>query len=294
MNAENKPKHEELRPRGLGRGLSALIGDEAVPVRGEAPRKFPTLPIAFLRPNRHQPRKRFAEEDIQDLANSIREKGVLQPILVRPIVGEASRFEIVAGERRWRAAQLAKLHEVPVVIREMADGEALELAIVENVQRADLNAIEEAAAYHELMDRFGYTQEKVSQVVGKSRPHVANTLRLLRLPEGVKAMVREGKLTAGHARTLLGAADPEARAEEILDSELNVRQAEHRSKPKSGAKGRASNIDPDIRDLESNLSNRLGLKVHIVHKDKKGGELRIAYKTLEQLDDLIHRIKNGG
>jgi ParB family chromosome partitioning protein len=294
MNAENKPKHEELRPRGLGRGLSALIGDEAVPVRGEMPRKLPTLPVAFLKPNRFQPRKRFAEEDIQDLADSIREKGVLQPILVRPIAGETSRFEIVAGERRWRAAQLAKLHEVPVVIREMGDGEALELAIVENVQRADLNAIEEAAAYHELMDRFSYTQEKVSQVVGKSRPHVANTLRLLRLPESVKVLVREGKLTAGHARTLLGAEDPEARAKEILSNELNVRQAEQRSKPKKRSGGRDPNIDPDIRDLESSLSNHLGLKVHIMHKDKKGGELRIAYKTLEQLDDLIHRLKSGG
>jgi ParB family chromosome partitioning protein len=294
MTAENKPKHEELRPRGLGRGLSALIGDEAVPVRGEAPRKLPTLPIAFLRPNRFQPRKRFAEEDIHDLAESIREKGVLQPILVRPIAGEAQRFEIVAGERRWRAAQIAKLHEVPVVIREMVDGEALELAIVENVQRADLNAIEEAAAYHELMDRFGYTQEKVAQVVGKSRPHVANTLRLLRLPEGVKALVRDGKLTAGHARTLLGVEDPEARAREILASELNVRQSEQRSKSKKGGATKRPNIDPDIRDLESSLSNRLGLKVHIAHKADKGGELRISYKTLEQLDDLIHRLKSGG
>jgi len=294
MTADNKPKHEELRPRGLGRGLSALIGDEAVPVRGETPRKLPTLPIAFLKPNRFQPRKRFAEDDINDLADSIREKGVLQPILVRPIAGETSRFEIVAGERRWRAAQLAKLHEVPVVIREMADGEALELAIVENVQRADLNAIEEAAAYHELMDRFGYTQEKVSQVVGKSRPHVANTLRLLRLPETVKALVREGKLTAGHARTLLGADDPEARALDILSSELNVRQSEQRSKSKAKSSSKAPNVDPDIRDLESNLSNRLGLKVQIVHKHEKGGELRISYKTLEQLDDLIHRLKSGG
>src|SRR5665213_978204 len=183
-----------------------------------------------------------------------------------------------------------KLHDVPVVVREMADGEALELAIIENIQRADLNAIEEAAAYHELMDRFGYTQERVSQEVGKSRPHVANTLRLLKLPEAVKAMVRDGRLTAGHARTLIGVADPEARAREIVESALNVRQAEQRSPTKSGKTKSNTSSDPDVRALESNLSNMLGLKVHILHKGERGGELRIAYRTLEQLDDIIHRL----
>src|SRR6201996_7015326 len=191
---------------GLGRGLSALIGEEAAPTRGEA-KNARSLPVAFLRPNRFQPRKTFAPEDLNDLTESIREQGVLQPILVRPVKGEADSFEIVAGERRWRAAQLAKLHDVPVVVREMGDGEALELAIVENVQRADLNAIEEAAAYHELMDRFGYTQERVADEVGKSRSHVANSVRLLKLPEPVKAMIRDGQLSAGHARTLIGVSD---------------------------------------------------------------------------------------
>jgi ParB family chromosome partitioning protein len=292
---EGKAKGEEVRHRGLGRGLSALIGEEAVPVRGEiAARKVPTLPVAFLRPNRFQPRKRFAEDDIRDLADSIREKGVLQPILIRPIAGEHSRYEIIAGERRWRAAQLAQLHEVPVVIREIGDGEALELAIVENVQRADLNAIEEAAAYHELMDRFGYTQDRVSQEVGKSRSHIANTLRLLKLPESVKVMVREGQLTAGHARTLLTVDNPEARAREIVDSALNVRQAEQRSKSRSKSYKIGETTDPNVRELESSLSNWLGLKVQIVNKGKKGGELRISYKTLEQLDDLIHRLRNRG
>jgi len=292
---ESKAKAEEVRHRGLGRGLSALIGEDAVPVRGEiAARRVPTLPVAFLRPNRFQPRKRFAEDDIRDLAESIREKGVLQPILIRPIAGESSRYEIIAGERRWRAAQRAQLHEVPVVIREIGDGEALELAIVENVQRADLNAIEEAAAYHELMDRFGYTQERVSQEVGKSRSHIANTLRLLKLPESVKVMVRDGQLTAGHARTLLSVEDPEARAREIVDSSLNVRQAEQRSKKNSRPKKPSETIDPNIREVETSLSNWLGLKVQIVHKGKKGGDLRISYKTLEQLDDLIHRLKNRG
>ena len=293
---ESKPKAEEVRHRALGRGLSALIGEEAVPVRGEvATRKVPTLPVAFLRPNRFQPRKRFAEDEIRDLAESIREKGVLQPILIRPITGEPSRYEIIAGERRWRAAQLAQLHEVPVVVREIGDGEALELAIVENVQRADLNAIEEAAAYHELMDRFGYTQERVSQEVGKSRSHIANTLRLLKLPESVKVMVRDGQLTAGHARTLLSVNDPEGRAREIVESSLNVRQAEHRSKDHTQKlKKPSETIDPNIREVESSLSNWLGLRVQIVHKGAKGGELRISYKTLEQLDDLIHRLKSRG
>jgi ParB family chromosome partitioning protein len=285
---------EETRPRGLGRGLSALIGDEAVAGRGEPAKGARAMPIAFLKPNRFQPRKRFAEEELRDLANSIKEKGILQPILVRPIKGQADAFEIVAGERRWRAAQLASLHDVPVVIREMEDSEALELAIVENVQREDLNAVEEATAYHELMDRFRYTQERIAEEVGKSRSHVANTDRLLKLPESVKAMVRDGRLSAGHARTLIGAADPEARAREIIDSALNVREAEQRSDHKKKPAHNSIHSDPNIKSLESNLSNILGLKVHIVHKGEKGGELRISYKNFEQLDHLIRRLKTGG
>jgi ParB family chromosome partitioning protein len=209
------------------------------------------------------------------------------------VAGDASAFEIVAGERRWRAAQLAKLHDVPVVIREMNDGEALELAIIENVQRADLNAIEEAAAYQELMDRFTYTQEKLSQEVGKSRSHVANTLRLLKLPESVRTMIRDGRLTAGHARTLIGLADPEARAKEIIASALNVREAEHRSNSKSGAKGQPSRKDADTRAVEDSLSNVLGLKVQILHKGAKGGEVRVSYKTLEQLDEVVRRLNRS-
>ncbi|HUB85890.1 MAG TPA: ParB/RepB/Spo0J family partition protein [Rhizomicrobium sp.] len=287
---------DEHRRHGLGRGLSALIGDE-VPVTpkviegsGKNPR---TVPVAFLRPNKFQPRKTFVQEDLQDLANSIREKGVLQPILVRPVAGETNTYEIVAGERRWRASQLAKLHDVPVVIREMSDGESLELAIIENVQRADLNAIEEAAAYHELMDRFGYTQERVAQEVGKSRPHIANTLRLLKLPEGVKAMLRDGKLTAGHARTLIGLPDAEARAKAIVDSALNVREAEQRSPTRSGKPKLTLVKDADTRALESSLSNMLGLKVQISDKGAKGGELTIEYRTLEQLDEVVRRLSKG-
>jgi ParB family chromosome partitioning protein len=287
MNA--KPAAEEHKPRALGRGLSALIGEEAAPTRGEA-KGARTLPVAFLRPNRFQPRKNFVAEDLNDLAESIREKGVLQPILVRPVRGESDAFEIVAGERRWRAAQLAKLHDVPVVVREMNDGEALELAIVENVQRADLNAIEEAAAYHELMDRFGYTQEQIAKEVGKSRSHVANTLRLLKLPESVKAMLRDGRLSAGHARTLLGAADPEAAARAIVEGQLNVREAEQRSAGRKRSSGGPAQHDVNVEALESSLSNVLGLKVQIVHKGDKGGDIRIGYKTLEQLDDLVRRL----
>jgi ParB family chromosome partitioning protein len=286
---------DEMRPRGLGRGLSALIGEEAVPTRGEARgRSIRTVPIAFLKPNRFQPRKRFAEEDLNDLVQSVKEKGILQPILVRPIAGDINAFEIVAGERRWRAAQLAKLHDVPVTVREMSDSEALELAIIENVQRQDLNAIEEAAAYHELMDRFAYTQDKVASEVGKSRSHVANTLRLLKLPETVKAMVRDGQLTAGHARTLIGLPDPEARAQEIVAGALNVRQSEQRSQAKKGKIHKQPVEDPNIKDVESMLSNALGLKVQVLHRGDKGGEVRISYRSLEQLDEITRRLKNRG
>ena len=282
------PKEEPRR--GLGRGLSALIGDENIPV--PPPKGVRSLPVAFLRPGKFQPRKYFGEEELADLAQSVREKGVLTPILVRPLGGES--YEIVAGERRWRAAQMAKLHDVPVVVREMADAEALELAIIENVQRADLNVLEEATAYQELMDRFGRTQDQVAQEVGKSRSHIANSVRLLRLPDSVQAMLREGKLTAGHARTLLSAADPEAAALEILAGGMNVRQAEQRSATKKKLTKPVAK-DPNINQLETSISSRLGLKVQIMHKvDKsgrdKGGEIRVTYKTLEQLDEVARRL----
>jgi len=291
MTAGETRRAEEGRHRGLGRGLSALIGEEATiaaAAEGGA-RGQRTLPLAWLKPNPFQPRKTFAPEELQELANSIREKGVLQPILVRPHGAES--FEIVAGERRWRAAQLAKLHDVPVVIRELSDGESLELAIVENVQRADLNAVEEAAAYQELIDRFNYTQEKLAQEVGKSRSHIANTVRLLKLPTSVQAFIREGKLTAGHARTLIGHPDPERRAKEIIRQALNVREAEQRSKKKKPAASVSSNAD--VKALEASLTQVLGLKTEIAHKGASGGELRIFYKTLEQLDEVIQRLSAG-
>jgi ParB family transcriptional regulator, chromosome partitioning protein len=284
----------EERPRGLGRGLSALIGEEAVPTRGEsaAARATHRLPIAFLRPNRLQPRKRFASEELNDLADSVREKGVLQPILVRPVRGEANAYEIVAGERRWRAAQMAQLHEVPVVVRDMGDSESLEIAIIENVQRSDLNAIEEAAAYYELMERFKFTQEKVAKEVGKSRSHIANTLRLLPLPEAVRALVRDGALSAGHARTLVGLPDAEKRAQEIIAGLLNVRQAEQRSSDKR--RGQTSRPkDSETIDLESRISNALGLKVKVRDRGKRGGEVRIEYRSLEQLDEIARRLSKN-
>ncbi|HWY65940.1 MAG TPA: ParB/RepB/Spo0J family partition protein [Rhizomicrobium sp.] len=279
------------RPRGLGRGLSALIGDEAAAVKGEpvAKKDLRSLPVAFLQPGRFQPRMDFAEQPLQELAASIKEKGVLSPILVRPIGPD--RYEIVAGERRWRAAQLAKLHDVPVVVRELPDDQALELAIIENVQRTDLNVIEEGAAYEELITKFGRTQEDVAREVGKSRSHIANTIRLLRLPDPVKVWIREGALTAGHARTLLSEADPEGRAIELMAGKMTVRQAEQRSvKKKPGGKLAK---DPNIADLETSISNRLGLKVQIVHRGDKGGDVRISYKTLEQLDELTRRLSKS-
>jgi len=280
------------RPRGLGRGLSALIGDEVAAVKGEpvAKKDLRSLPVAFLQPGRFQPRMSFDEQPLAELAASIKEKGVLSPILVRPIGPD--RYEIVAGERRWRAAQLAKLHDVPVVVRELPDDQALELAIIENVQRADLNAIEEGAAYEELITKFGRTQEDVAREVGKSRSHIANTVRLLRLPNQVKAWIREGKLTAGHARTLLSEADPEARARELIEGALTVRQAEQRSVSKRKPGGKLAK-DPNIADLEASISNRLGLKVQIIHKGDKGGEMWISYKSLEQLDELTRRLSKS-
>jgi ParB family transcriptional regulator, chromosome partitioning protein len=285
------PPHPD-RPRGLGRGLSALIGDEVAAVRGEAAARKDSrsLPVAFLQPGRFQPRKSFDEQPMADLAASIKEKGVLSPILVRPLGGD--RYEIVAGERRWRAAQIAQLHDVPVVIRELPDDQALEIAIIENVQRADLNALEEAFAYEELTAKFGRTQEEVAREVGKSRSHIANTIRLLRLPEQVKIWPREGKLSAGHARTLLGVADPEARARELIQGAMTVREAEQRSKPEKKPSAKVSK-DPNIADLESSISNRLGLNVQIIHKGDKGGDMRISYKTLEQLDELTRRLTKG-
>ncbi|MCD7058420.1 ParB/RepB/Spo0J family partition protein [Pelagibacterium xiamenense] len=288
------------KPARLGRGLAALIGDMG-PV--EAPRQLDTgsgvrrLPVEFVVANRANPRKDFDDELLEDLTNSIREKGVMQPLLVRPSAEDPDRFEIIAGERRWRAAQKAGLHEVPVLVREVDDKEALELAIIENVQRADLNALEEAQGYGQLMDQFGYTQNDLAQVIGKSRSHVANTLRLLRLPAEVQEMIESGDLTAGHARTLITSDDPLALARRIVSAGLSVREAEAlhqkdteaKKRPASEASTKGKEKDADTLALERQLSDALGLSVTLDHKEK-GGKLEIRYKTLEQLDGVCSRL----
>jgi ParB family chromosome partitioning protein len=285
---------DELARRRLGRGLATLIGDvETLPQadRTRAPRR---LSIASLRPNPRNPRKSYDAADLEELVQSVREKGVVQPILVRPL---GSDFEIIAGERRWRAAQKAGLHEVPVVVHEVSDKEALELAIIENVQRTDLNPLEEAAGYQALADEFGHGQDDIARIVGKSRSHVANTLRLLKLPDEVKAYLDDGSLTAGHARALLGLADPLAMARAIVAQGLNVRQVEAIAQERAEqagkvAKSRRRIKDADTLTLEKRLSDALGLAVAIHHRGQ-GGELRIRYKNLEQLDEVIRRLERA-
>ena len=280
----------------LGRGLAALIGDVDSPAteppsdHGRGQRR---LPVAFLRPNPRNPRKSFGAADLDDLTASVREKGVVQPILVRPVEGAVDSYEIVAGERRWRAAQKAGLHEVPVVVRDLSDKEALELAIVENVQRQDLNALEEAIGYQQLIDGYAYSQSALAEVIGKSRSHIANTLRLLKLPEEVQVYLREGKLTAGHARALVTLDDPVAAARRIVEAGLNVRDVEALGESAGRRKttgGKKPTKDADTRALEKSLTDRIGLAVTIDHKSN-GGRVTVTYKTLEQLDDICRRLR---
>ena len=292
---------QEQTKKRLGRGLAALIGDGddgSEDVVLDNARTYRQLPIEYIKTNPHNPRKSFTEEDIEDLANSIREKGVLQPIVVRPVAGRTNLYEIVAGERRWRAAQRANLHDVPAIVRDFDDREALEIAIVENVQRTDLNAVEEAEGYNELIARFHYTQDQLSKVIGKSRSHIANTLRLMNLSPAILDHLRAGALTAGHARALLTSdLDPEDLAARIIGQGLSVRDAERLAKAgkpkKARSAARASTTkDADTAALEKSLSEALGLKVAVTHKGPQGGEIRIAYSTLEQLDDVCRRLSN--
>ena len=280
----------------LGRGLAALIGDVGEETGTiDRTRGQRQLPIEFLRANPRNPRRKFAEEELSELSASIREKGILQPILVRGVFGKKDAFEIVAGERRWRAAQKAGLHDVPVVLLEIGDREALEIAIVENVQRTDLNVLEEAAGYESLMSEFKYSQNDLARVVGKSRSHVANTLRLQKLPASVKRYLSEGKLTAGHARALLAHEDPEGLAKLIVEAGLNVREVEARAQERPVARGKQTRRkikaakNADIRALEKRLSDVLGLSVEIVQRGM-GGVLRVRYKTLEQFEALSRRL----
>ncbi len=287
------------KKRGLGRGLASLLGEEEGATQAQSSqssvRADRQVPIEKLHPSRVQPRLRFDPDALAALADSIRQQGVIQPILVRNHDEKPGEFEIVAGERRWRAAQQARLHEVPIVLRALSDSEALEVAIVENVQRQDLDPVEEGEGYHRLMQEFGHTQEDVARLIGKSRSHVANTLRLLALPGEVKEMISEGRLSAGHARTLLSSEDPTSLAREIIAKGLNVRQAEALAKagkprgPRAAPTGGAK--DPDTLRLEESLSENLGLKVTIEGKGESG-RLSVHYSTLEQLDSLLAKL-NG-
>jgi ParB family chromosome partitioning protein len=287
---------QEQSKKRLGRGLAALIGDD-VSEEGvvEDARSLRHLPIEFITRNPRNPRRSFAESDLADLTASIRAKGMLQPIVVRPVTGETNRYEIVAGERRWRASQLAGIHDVPVIIREFSDGEALEIALIENIQRADLNPIEEADGYQQLIDHFEYTQQQLADSIGKSRSHIANTLRLLNLPARIRTYLQEGALTAGHARALVANPAPEALADKIVKLGLSVRDAERMaresdndSQPKPSQPAAAR--DHDTVALERNLAEALGLKVQIAHSAAGKGELRIKYSTLEQLEDVCKRL----
>lgn len=283
--------------RALGRGLSALLGDEAVqnPQTIPADQRGQSLPVEFLAPSPFQPRRIFNQDDITELTASVRERGVLQPILVRPNPTRPNHYEIVAGERRWRAAQAAQLHEVPVIIRELSDEGLLEIALVENIQRADLNPLEEASGYLRLINEFDHTQESLAKVVGKSRSHVANTLRLLTLPETVQWLVDQGQLSAGHARALIGADDPTGLAAKIVKSGLNVRQTEalvkREKSPRKSAQSTVPRNDPDTIALERTVSDLLGLKVNIEFRGENvGGKVVVHYGNLDQLDEIIRRL----
>jgi len=289
--------------RGLGRGLSALMADipqaDAEPQGASATRRPDmTVPVERVRPNPDQPRRAFTQEALQELAASISEKGIIQPLIVRPDPDTQELYQIVAGERRWRAAQIAQLHEIPVIIREFDDTEVLEVAIIENIQRADLNPIEEATGYRQLMDRFDQTQEHLATAMGKSRSHIANLMRLLTLPDEVQGMLMNGSLSAGHARALINRDDAVQIARDIVRNGLSVRDVEKRTR-KPGQAGRKADRkltekDADTQALESDLSAALGLAVTIDHDPDKGaGKLTIGYRDLGQLDDIIQILNRG-
>jgi ParB family transcriptional regulator, chromosome partitioning protein len=282
------------RPSGLGRGLSSLLGEVAqeAPVGGGDPGgNVRMMPVSSIEPHLDQPRRHFDEESLVELAESIKTRGVLQPILVRP---HGHRYQIVAGERRWRAAQKARLHEVPVIVREFDDSETLEVALLENVQRRDLNAIEEAEGYKKLIGDYGHTQEALGKLVHKSRSHIANLLRLLDLPEKVRGLLAAGMLSMGHARALVSAADPETLADEVVSRDLSVRDTEKLVRMRKGGRERQGRLgyksaSADIDALERQLGDMLGLKVKITHKPD-GGIVALGYSTLDQLDMICQRL----
>jgi ParB family chromosome partitioning protein len=286
LNPRELAMADEARSR-LGRGLASLIGD----VGGEAahvdrPRAQRKVPIEFLKPNPRNPRREFADAELGELADSIRQHGVIQPIVVRPVRGAQDRYEIIAGERRWRASQIAGLHEVPIVPVDVSDSDALEIAIIENVQREDLNAIEEAQGYHALANEFKRSSDEIAKIVGKSRSHVANMMRLTKLPADVQAYIALGQLSAGHARALIGVPDPAAAARRIIEQGLNVREPVRQPRKSSGG---AKTKDADTVALEKRISDALGLAVNIDHR-APGGIVHIRYRDLDQLDEITRRL----
>lgn len=286
MDSSHAPKKR------LGRGLAALIGDESIEETVvQDVRSLRHLPIDLLKASPNNPRKHFADSELEELSKSIRDKGLLQPIVVRP--REHGEYEIVAGERRWRAAQRAGIHDVPVLIRELTDGEALEIALIENIQRSDLNPLEEARAYALLIEQFTYTQQQLADSIGKSRSHIANTLRLMNLPESVREQIQQGNLTAGHARALVATDSPAELADQIIKLGLSVREAEGLAREASASKKPKvrPEKDADTKALEKSVADALGLTVEINHRGNAGGTVVITYKTLEQLEDLCERLK---
>ena len=285
--------NSSISKKGLGRGLSSLMGDvKDTLTKNESLNQETKISIAKLKPSPSQPRRLFDKNSINELAESIKSKGLVQPILVRPSPTETGAYEIIAGERRWRAAQIAQLHEVPAVIRQLDDVESLEVAIIENVQRSDLSPIEEAAGYKRLIENHGHTQEVLAEIVGKSRSHIANIIRLLGLPQSIQDMIIEGKISSGHARAIMNSAFPEQLAEKIVSENLSVRAAEDLAKQKKPELKKVKLKDPDTIDLENNLTATLGLNVLIDHKGKKGGSIKIEYKTLDQLETVTRKLKN--
>ena len=288
------------KKKGLGKGLAALIGEKESlvndinitnDVSNQNLRQSDEIPIEFLHPNKNQPRKLFDEEKIDELSQSIKQKGLILPILVKKI--DENNYQIIAGERRWRASQKAGLHDVPVIIKNLDDKEILEIALIENMQREDLNPIEEAEGIARLQDEFKYTQEELSNILGKSRPQISNTIRLLKLPQKVKEFVQNKTLSAGHARALVGLEDPYAIAQVAIKKNMNVRQLEtyiSYVKNKRGKKGNKTK-DPNILSLENEITQMLGLIIKIDHKDSEKGKLEIFYNNLEQLDDLIKKLR---
>jgi ParB family chromosome partitioning protein len=282
-----------ISKKGLGRGLSSLMGDtKENSTQTETSNQETKISIANLKPSPSQPRRLFDKNSINELAESIKSKGLVQPILVRPSPTESGIYEIIAGERRWRAAQIAQLHEVPAVIRKLNDTEALEIAIIENVQRSDLSPIEEAAGYKRLIENHSHTQEALAEIVGKSRSHIANIIRLLSLPQSIQDMISEGKISSGHARAIMNSAFPEQLAEKIVSENLSVRAAEDLAKQRKPGVKKVKLKDPDTIDLENNLTAKLGLSVSIDHKGKKGGSIKIEYKSLDQLELVTAKLKN--